>query len=199
MPFSSLLSALESLLFMSGSPLTFTALSKILETEVDTVVQAAQTLGEKYLADTQSGLMVIINDNKIELATKPENAAWVEALTKSALQEKLSKTALEVLSIIAYRAPITRHEIDTIRGVNCSFTIRNLLLRDLIERVGDPGDVRGYVYRPTFHFLESIGIAHIRALPDYDVLSRDHRLTALLEEETRVEASDEEQPTTSLA
>jgi segregation and condensation protein B len=117
------------------------------------------------------------------MATKPENAAHVEAFTKSALTESLSKAALEVLAIIAYRAPVTRAEIDAIRGVNCSFTLRNLLLRGLIEREGNPDDSRGYIYRPAFRFLEVLGLSKTSELPDFEALSQDERLTMILEQE----------------
>lgn len=177
-----LLSAIESLLFMSGEPLSFSRLSKTLATPEEDVREALKALSEKYAGDAERGLMIILNNNEALLATKPENGRHVEALTKSSLQENLSKAALEVLSIIAYRAPITRAEIETIRGVNCSFTLRNLLLRDLIERQGNPADARGYVYRPSFRFLEALGLKGVQELPDFETLSQDERLKIILEE-----------------
>lgn len=176
-------SALESLLFISGEPLSFARLAKILEISEEDVKACLQTLSEKYAGDTQCGLMIITKDQKVVLTTKPENAPFVEALTKSTLQGNLSKAALEVLAIVAYRAPITRAEIEAIRGVNCSFTVRNLLLRDLIERRGNPEDARGYIYFPTFKFLQSLGIKDMESLPDYETLSQDERLKIILEEE----------------
>jgi segregation and condensation protein B len=176
------ISALESLLFMSGEPLSFVRLSKTLKISDDEIDAVIQKLAEKYARDTESGLQLIIKDKKAMIATKPENAYFVEELTKSALQENLSKAGLEVLSIIAYRSPITRVEIEAIRGVNCSFTLRNLLLRDLIERRGNPEDARGYVYFPTFKFLQSLGMKNIAELPDYEMLSQDERLKMILEE-----------------
>lgn len=177
------IAALESLLFISGEPLSFGRLAKILEISEDEADASIRALSEKYAQDTEHGLMLIVKDRKAELATKPENAIFIETLTKSSLQENLSKAALEVLSIIAYRTPITRVEIESIRGVNCSFTLRNLLLRDLIERQGNPADARGYVYLPTFRFLESLGLRNIGELPDYAALSQDERLKMVLEED----------------
>lgn len=178
-----LISALESLLFVSGEPLAFTRLAKILKISDEKTINVIQKLTEKYARDTESGLMLIVKDKKVILATKTENTSFVEALTKSAFQENLSKAALEVLSIIAYRAPITRVEIEAIRGVNCSFTLRNLLLRDLIERQGNPEDLRGYVYFLTFKFLQSLGMKNVNELPDYETLSQDERLKIILEED----------------
>ncbi|MDP3957704.1 MAG: SMC-Scp complex subunit ScpB [bacterium] len=183
MPSRHLTSALESLLFISGEPLSFTRLAKTLGISEGEVAVCLQALGEKYAGDKQCGLMIIMKNRKAVLCTKPENARFVEALTKSTLQENLSKAALEVLAIVAYRSPITRAEIEAIRGVNCSFTVRNLLLRDLIERRGNPEDARGYIYFPTFRLLQSLGIKDTGALPDYEMLTRDERLTMILQED----------------
>lgn len=127
--------------------------------------------------------MLIEHNDRIELATKPVVGDLVESLTKSTLQDALSKAALEVLSIIAYRAPIARAEIEAIRGVNCSYTLRALLLRGLIERQGNPSDARGYVYLPTFAFLEHLGLSKREDLPDYVALSTDPRMS-IVETET---------------
>lgn len=181
---SHLTAALESLLFVSGEPLSFARLAKTLEISEDEVVTYIQALSEKYMNDRECGLQLIVKDKKVEVATKSDNAPFIAVLTKGSLQENLSKAALEVLSIIAYRSPITRVEIESIRGVNCSFTLRNLLLRDLIERQGNPQDARGYIYFPTFRFLESLGLRNTGELPDYEALSQDERLKMVLEEET---------------
>jgi segregation and condensation protein B len=178
----SFVSALESLLFVSGEPITFTRLAKILEIPVAEVMAVVEELAKKYDADLHTGLMLIRDTTTVTLATVPRNASIIEALTKSSLQENMSKAALEVLAIIAYRAPVSRSEIDAIRGVNCSFTLRNLLLRDLIMREGNPGDSRGYLYRPTLRFLQVLGIGQASDLPQFEVLSQDERLRMILEE-----------------
>lgn len=176
-----LASVLESLLFMSGEPISFARLAKILSSNEDQIILLVEALADKYINDRQCGLQIIIKDKKVLLATKPENTKEVEALTKSSIQENLSKVALEVLSIIAYRSPISRSEIEAIRGVNCSFTLRNLLLRDLIERQDNPKDAREYVYFPTFRLLQSLGLRGTEELPDYKTLSVDERLKMLVD------------------
>lgn len=177
------LSVLESLLFVSGEPVSVSRIAKILEIPEEEVRTALDQLAQKYGEDTERGLMLVRDDKTALLATKGENASVVESLTKSTLQENMSKAALEVLAIIAYRAPIARVEIDAIRGVNCSFTLRNLLLRDLISREGNPSDSRGYLYRPTLHFLQVLGIEKVSELPQYEALSQDERLRMILEQE----------------
>ncbi len=192
-----LLSAIEALLFISGEPLSFSRLAKTLEISEGETWTAVEELATRYAANPDRGLVILRNGDEARLATKPQNAAFVEALTKSALQEHLSKAGLEVLSIVAYRSPVTRAEIDAIRGVNCSFTLRNLLLRGLIERKGNPGDARGYVYRPAFRFLETLGLSDVRELPDFEMLSQDERLTMLLNEEPADEGYSENKADTT--
>lgn len=177
-----LIATLEAILFISGEPLALSRIAKVLNVSEDVAEQTLSALAERYEKDTTSGLIIIKNDREARIATKPKQATAIEDLTKSTLQEHLSKAALEVLAIIAYRTPITRTEIDAIRGVNCSFTLRNLLLRGLIEREGNPEDARGYRYRPSFRFLETLGIRTAHELPDFKTLSKDERLTMLFNE-----------------
>lgn len=180
-------SELESLLFMSGEPVPFVRLATVLGISEGQVSEVVASLSLQYEERIDAGLKILVHDASVELVTKPANATLVESFIKNVREEGMSKAALEVLSIIAYRAPVSRAEIDAIRGVNCSFTLRNLLLRDLIAREGNPSDSRGYLYRPTFKFLEVLGIERVSELPDYDTLSQDERLRMILSE-SRVES-----------
>ena len=110
------------------------------------------------------------------MATAPENSEIISELVKSEIQENLSKAALEVLSIIAYRGPITRINIEAIRGVNCTFTLRNLMMRGLLEKVDNPSDNRSYLYKISFDFLKKLGIDSISKLPNFETLSQDPRI-----------------------
>lgn len=183
MPEPTLFSKIEAVLFVSGEPLAFARLAKILGTSKKEVLEGVQALQERLSASEEAGLSVIVNGEAVELATKKEHAPLLEALAKSTLQERLSQAALEVLAIVAYRAPITRAHIEAIRGVNCSFTLRNLLLRGLIDRRENPDDAREYVYEPSFAFLEKLGLGSVKNLPEYAALSRDARLDMVLETE----------------
>lgn len=189
-----LIGALEAVLFVSGEPLSFARIEKTLDITATELSELLAALQEKLAHDESAGLQVIMHNKSVSLATKSLHAGLIEQLTKAALQENLSRAALEVLSIIAYRAPIARVEIEAIRGVNCSFTLRNLLLRDLIERTGNPNDSRGYLYQPTFKFLQSLGLSSISELPDFETLRNDDRLKQMLatekEEEEAVLATD---------
>jgi len=169
-------SALEALLFMSGEPIAFVRLAELLEIDIETIRVEIAGLKHRYLESDTSGLFLIEHNGRVEMVTKPALNSVVEAFTKSILQDALSKAALEVLSIVAYRAPIARAEIEAIRGVNCSYTLRALLIRGLIDRQGNPEDARGYVYRPTTTFLEHLGLSTITDLPEFSSLSIDERM-----------------------
>lgn len=191
---ASLQSKLEALLFISGEAVAETRLAELLGVKKDELNLVIEQLKERYAADASSGLMLIEHNGRIEMATKKDLTMLVESFTKSTLQDALSKAALEVLSIIAYRSPIARSEIEAIRGVNCSYTLRALLIRGLIERQGNPEDARGYVYRPSFQFLEHLGLSRIEDLPDYGALSTDERMHVVASAELTTSAvTNEEQ------
>ncbi len=177
------LSQLEALLFVSGEPLALKRIETLLGINEEELHEALDALEKRLQEDQASGLMLIRHREQVELATKKEHLHLVETFTKSFLQESLSKAALEVLAIVAYRAPISRSSIEAIRGVNCSFTIRNLLLRGLIEREENPEDAREYVYHPSFALLEKLGVSSKEGLPDYENLAHDERVEALVKEE----------------
>ncbi len=181
-----ILPRLEALLFVSGEPLALARLRELLSLSEAELKAALSELAKRYVDDSHSGLMLIEHDGHAELATKPAAAPDIEVFTKSFLQENLSKPALEVLAIIAYRGPVNRSTIEAIRGVNCSFTLRNLLIRGLIDRTENPADAREYVYSVSFALLEKLGLGRQSDLPNFDTLSRDARL------EQAAEASHEQ-------
>lgn len=174
-----LLSELETLLFSVGAPLSIDRLAKALDTDTDTINLVLEALTARYDLP-ESGLTIIRLGNKVQIGSKAENAPIIERLREAELEEGLSRAALETLAVIAYRSPVTRADIDAIRGVNSNFTLRYLLIRGLIEREGNPLDARGYIYRPTFDFLKTLGLKNITDLPEYSTLSQDERLTELL-------------------
>lgn len=177
-----LISVLESVLFVSGEPVKKSKLLKILAVEGEGLEEALIFLSEKY-QDEQSGLILLKKGEEVQLVSDPENAEFIEGLVKSELQDSLSSAAMEVVSIIAYRGPISKAEIEAIRGVNCAYTLRNLLLRGLIERNDNPNDSRGYVYMISFDFIKKLGIEDVKKLPEYDILSVDERINSIISKE----------------
>ncbi|EKD59032.1 MAG: hypothetical protein ACD_56C00006G0011 [uncultured bacterium] len=180
MEIEKLQSIIESILFASGEPVKLAKLMKILSITLEETEKMLEVLNEKYSL-SQSGLSLLKKGQEVQLASKADNAEFVENLVKSELTDALSPAAMEVASIIAYRGPISKAEIEQIRGVNCAYTLRNLLLRGLIERNDNPRDNRGYVYAITFDFLKKLGVSEVKNLPEYATLSVDSRINSLIE------------------
>jgi segregation and condensation protein B len=179
-------SIIESILFVSGEPIKKIKLAKIVSAKIEEIEIALQKITEKY-AQINSGLELLIKGEEVQLSSKAENAQQVEQLVKNELTDALSPAAMEVVSIIAYRGPISKPEIEAIRGVNCAYTLRNLLLRGLIVRSDNPRDNRGYVYAISFDFLKKLGIDDVKKLPDYATLSVDERISSIVISEVNSE------------
>ena len=170
-------SIIESVLFVSGEPVKIGRLVKIIGVSRPEVDNAIMMMQNEYAG---RGLALIMKEDEVQLTTNPENASFVSDLVKSEIQENLSKAALEVLSIVAYRGPIARLEVEAVRGVNCTFTLRSLLMRGLLERTENPKDNRGYLYKVSFEFLKKLGLDDIKKLPDYETLSKDERIDSII-------------------
>lgn len=155
---------IEAILFYYAEPLTVAKLSGILKRNEDEVKSALLVLEERL---STSGIRVLRNNETVLLGTAPDASTLIEAITKEELSKDLSKSALETLAIILYKGPLTRSEIDYIRGVNSTFILRNLLIRGLVEKVENPNDQRSFHYRSTFALLEYMGITNKEELPEY--------------------------------
>lgn len=141
---------------------------------------AAGELAKKY-NEEERGVRIILKDGKAQMVTASENSECVEKFLKADIEGELSRAALEVLSVVAYRGPISRSGIEDIRGVNCSFTLRHLLIRGLVERINNPQDARAYLYRITFDLLKVLGVEKVEDLPKYEEL----KTKKILEEELK--------------
>ena len=133
--------------------------------------------------------MLLEKDNEISLGTAPELSDLIENLQKEELNKELSKASLETLSIILYKNGANRSEIDYIRGVNSSFTLRALSIRGLIEKITDPKDNRRFIYKPSFELLSYMGIKSVEELPDYSEVSNSIEIAAKNLEEEQKEIS----------
>jgi segregation and condensation protein B len=173
-------SVLESVLFMYGREITYTKIGEVLDLEEKEVDNIVKQLQEEYKKRSRSGLRILVSDDKVQMVTSPESAEIIEQITKKELEGPLTPVAMEVLSIIAYRGPISKIDIEAIRGVNCSFSIRNLLRRGLIERVYSDDNRKIQQYQPTIDFLRLLGIENKEELPEFEELSTDKRIDAIL-------------------
>lgn len=159
-----LANAISSILFYQAEPVSIKRLSALLKRGEGEIRDALIPLGQKLSA---VGLCLLQNGDEVTLGTDPEASALIEAITKEELSKDLSKAGLETLAIVLYKGPITRSEIDYIRGVNSTFILRNLLVRGLVEKVENPADMRSFLYKPTFQLLEYMGVGKIDELPSY--------------------------------
>lgn len=183
-------STIESVLFVSGEPVKISRIVKAVGASPDEVEMALAALQGEY--SRGRGMVVIRKEDAVQLATSPENAEIVASLVKSEIQEGLSRASLEVLAIVAYRGPMSRLDIEAIRGVNCSFTLRTLLMRGLVERVDNPNDSRSYLYKISFDFLKKLGLESVNQLPDFEVLSKDRRVEDLVVNKSAGERAPED-------
>lgn len=161
---------IEAILFVSGEPLSVTKLSKILNAEKGEI-EASLSLLEKNLSD--HGIVLSKKGDEYLLVSSPDVAGTVDEYMKEDLDEDLSKAALETLAVIVYKGPITRSEIDYIRGVNSAFTVRNLMVRGIVERKADPKDARSWLYSPSFEFLKFAGIDRIEKLEGFEEFKKE--------------------------
>ena len=161
------ISVLEGLLFVAGDDgISLEEASYILELERSAVRQLLDEL-KKRLEDENSGLELILTASHYKLVTKASLKSYIEKYAVSPYSSQLSQASLETLAIIAYKQPVTRVDIESIRGVQSSGSIQKLLLRDLIEEAGrldSPG--RPKLYKTTAYFMDYFGLESLDALPD---------------------------------
>lgn len=160
-------SQIESLLFTSGHALNIKRLSEVLEIPVPEIENLLKEMSEEY-EKSERGLRLIFLDDKAQLVAAPASVEIVKKLVKSDFEEDLSPAALETLAIVAYRGPISRVQIESLRGVNCSFILQSLAIRGLIDRKNNPEDGRSYIYNVTFDFLKHLGLNRMEDLPNFE-------------------------------
>lgn len=162
-------SIIESLLFISGEPIKVEKLAKIAGATLKQTAEAARELISQY---QEKGLKILEKDGSFQMVSLPENKVYLDHLIKSDFQEDLSRAALETLAIVAYRGPVSRAQMEEIRGINSSFILRRLLIRGLIEKIDNPQDARSYLYRVAFDFLKRLSLEKVKDLPQYEELSK---------------------------
>lgn len=156
--------ALESVLFVADEPVTVGQLAETFQIKRSLVRKAIRSLADDY---RERGLRVQFESDRVQMVTAPEVAEHVQRFLGLQLSGKLSMPALETLAIVAYQQPITRPDIEAIRGVNCQGVLKNLTARGLIEAVDRRDTVgRPIVYATTFEFLQYFGLGNLEQLPE---------------------------------
>ncbi len=175
----SLKSKVESLLFISNQPFTIKKLASLTGGEIDKVQQAIAELMAEYNHEPKGVQLARIED-KVQMISSPDNATLVSDFIKEETTGELTKAALETLTIVAYRGPIARAELEQIRGVNCAVILRNLQMRGLVESKEDKKTMQS-VYNITFDLLKFLGLNQQSDLPDYEKLNSNTALQKILE------------------
>jgi len=169
---------IEALLFISPRPLSLNKLAQLTGTQVEQVEAAIKAIS--VACETESrGLRLLRHGQSVQLVSSPDAAKLVAEFIKEEQRSELTRPALETLTIIAYRGPIAKVELDTIRGVNCSLILRNLLIKGLIE-ASEEKRTMTTKYSVTFDFLRWLGLNSVEGLPDYHQLNKDVSLDKLL-------------------
>lgn len=176
------LAEIEALLYVAGEDgLQVRQLAELLEMAPTALLQSLEKLREKYAKDTDSSLQIIETAQTYRLVTKERHAALLRHYARTPVNQSMSRASLETLSIIAYKQPITRIEVDEIRGVNSSSAIAKLLSYQLIEETGRKETIgRPHLYGTTPFFLDYLGINNLSELPVItdieDLVAEEHEL-----------------------
>lgn len=161
---------IEAVLFWKAEPVSIKNLAKLLGSNEKDITASLITLETKLAG---RGVTLVRTEDEVMLGTAKELSPLIEQLTKEELTRDLGKAGLETLSIVLYQGPISRANIDYIRGVNSQFILRALLIRGLVERVDNPGDSRSFLYKPTLDLLAHLGVNKISDLPEFDKVRAD--------------------------
>ncbi len=183
------LATLEAILFAMGESVELSKLAEVIEEDKDTTKELLMELKQKYDSPA-SGIDLLELEDCFQLATKPGTYDALVKIAKTPRRMSLSESVIETLSIIAYKQPVTRIEIENIRGVSCDFAVNKLLEYGLICELGRkdaPG--RPLLFGTTEEFLRSFGVKSLKDLPEIDTLQI---------EELKQEAEEEIQLTLKL-
>lgn len=183
-------SQLESILLVSSKPLSYAKIVEITQAKKDEVADGLKTLSDEY-ESSDRGLRLLLNNNQAQLVSAPKNAKLVQGYLKDEITGELTPPSLETLTIIAYRQPVTKAELEQIRGINCSLILRNLLIRGLVE--AEFNKQRAVTeYNVTMDFLRFLGINTVQELPDFEKLNSHENLLKILNMPAeQIEAADD--------
>ncbi len=168
---------LESLFFVSQKPLTVKELADFLKKDISEIQLEINNLINFY-NESNSGIRIIESANKYQMASSPENAKLIQLFLQTEYSGELTPASLETLTIVAYRGPIRKTEIEKIRGINCSLILRNLLIRGLLEEKNS--DSEDPEYSSSLEFVKFLGLSSIKDLPEYKKFNKNEDIDKLL-------------------
>lgn len=162
---------IESILFYKGEAVSLKQLTQMLGVSESQTEEGLATL-EIELKNANRGIVLLRNGKDVTLGTTPQMSAFIEKLVKEEISKDLGKAGLETLAIVLYRGPVSRSEINYIRGVNSNYILRSLEVRGLTEKTED-AKARSTMYRPTFELLSYMGVTKVEDLPEYQYVGAE--------------------------
>lgn len=172
----------EGMLFVSGEPLTLRDIAINLEATPKYIEELLEDMIKDYESE-ERGIKLISINGGFQLVTKAEHSEYIQKLLKKNKRQSLSQASLESLAIVAYKQPITRIDIDEIRGVKSDSAIQKLIEKELIKEIGRlevPG--RPILYGTTEEFLRQFGLQDLKELPSLDLFAIDDNLEVATDE-----------------
>ena len=171
---------IEAILFYLAEPVSVDFLSKTLDVSKDEILKATEGLGQIL---ENRGIKLVFHDNQVVLTTAPEYSLVIEKMVKEERERDLGRAGIETLSIVAYKGPVSKKEIEYIRGVNSQYALRSLLLRGLIERKNNETGERGVGYNITGDALRFLGLSRVGDLPEYEEIKKQLEVVEEKEED----------------
>ncbi len=184
----------EAVLFAAGDAVELERLADIVDVDKRTLREILKKMMDDYSFERR-GIHIIRMEDSYQMSTRGEYFEYVSRLAEPPRKQNLSNAALEVLSIVAYKQPVTRSSIEHIRGVNCDYIVNRLIERNFIEekgRLDAPG--RPILFGTTQHFLRIFGIESLADLPDYESLGQSAEEAEQIEMEGVIDFKQEEMP-----
>jgi len=175
-----MLSQIESILFVAAKPLTVKKIARAVNVSEAEVGAALERLRQKY-NQPDSGVSLLTTNEEWQLVSHPANRQVAEKFIKAEVSGELTRPQLETLTVISYCGPITKPELEQIRGVNCGLILRNLLIRGLVKENEDPANLLP-TYEVTMDYLRHLGLNDLRELPDYQSLHDHDYVIKILEQ-----------------
>lgn len=182
---------IESLLFVSHKPLSIKSLVNLLNRDEKVTSEEVRAIIDELkqkFNTPESGIQLVESEGELQMVSNPSVSELIKRFLKEDMTGELTPASLEALTVIAYRGPIAKPELEQIRGVNCSLILRNLLIRGLIAMDEERGQ---FYYHVTTDFLKYLGINSSSKLPDYERLHKAENLEQYLQKAEEVRREEE--------
>lgn len=185
---SELIQKIEAVLFYLAEPVGVDFLAKTMEVSKKEIILG---IDELQLILKDRGMRIVHHDDEVTLVTAPEFSETIEKIIKEERERELGRAGIETLSIVAYKGPVSKKEIEYIRGVNSQWALRSLLLRGLVEKKGSKNDERVVMYSITGEAIRYLGLSKISELPEYEETRKQLEVKETEEEQSEDEHGEQ--------